>query len=176
MTYMCVHICLIRYAIHNSGKVGLTLKKVGDSNNEVRTQATSSVQDNVKFLYSPAIARELLEYNHKDELLKFTASGFITNPNYNIKKMNFLLFINHRLVESSAMKKAIELIYAAYLPKGTHPFVYLSLNIAPENIDVNVCNYLFIMIQLKFDFLLHFDIFLRYILPNTKYIFCTKMK
>ena len=138
MTYMCVHICLIRYAIHNSGKVGLTLKKVGDSNNEVRTQATSSVQDNVKFLYSPAIARELLEYNHKDELLKFTASGFITNPNYNIKKMNFLLFINHRLVESSAMKKAIELIYAAYLPKGTHPFVYLSLNIAPENIDVNV--------------------------------------
>ena len=104
----------------------------------MRTQANSSVQDNVKFLYNPAIARELIEYNHKDDLLKFTATGFMTNPNYNIKKMNFLLFINHRLVESSAMKKAIELIYAAYLPKGTHPFVYLSLEIAPENIDVNV--------------------------------------
>lgn len=30
-----------------------------------------------------------------------------------------------RLVESSALKKAIETVYAAYLPKNTHPFLYL---------------------------------------------------
>lgn len=29
-------------------------------------------------------------------------------------------------------------MYSKYLPKGTHPFVYLSLRMAPENIDVNV--------------------------------------
>ncbi|KAG7246128.1 hypothetical protein CRUP_014527, partial [Coryphaenoides rupestris] len=29
-------------------------------------------------------------------------------------------------------------VYAAYLPKNTHPFLYLSLEIAPHNIDVNV--------------------------------------
>ena len=52
--------------------------------------------------------------------------------------MNFILFINHRLVESSALKKAIEMVYSAYLPKGSSPFVYLSLEIAPENVDVNV--------------------------------------
>ncbi|MGH0119329.1 UNVERIFIED_CONTAM: hypothetical protein FKN15_002132 [Acipenser sinensis] len=45
---------------------------------------------------------------------------------------------NDRLVESSALKKAIEAVYAAYLPKNTHPFLYLSLEIAPHNIDVNV--------------------------------------
>lgn len=30
-----------------------------------------------------------------------------------------------RLVESTALKKAIETVYAAYLPKNTHPFLYL---------------------------------------------------
>jgi DNA mismatch repair protein MLH1 len=29
-------------------------------------------------------------------------------------------------------------VYAAYLPKGSHPFVYMSLEIAPQNVDVNV--------------------------------------
>ncbi|WAQ94718.1 MLH1-like protein, partial [Mya arenaria] len=55
-----------------------------------------------------------------------------------MKKGTLLLIINHRLVESSALKKAIDLVYQAYLPKHTHPFLYLSLEIAPQNIDVNV--------------------------------------
>lgn len=33
--------------------------------------------------------------------------------------------VSDRLVESSALKKAIETVYAAYLPKNTHPFLYL---------------------------------------------------
>ncbi|KAG7246928.1 hypothetical protein CRUP_004214, partial [Coryphaenoides rupestris] len=64
--------------------------------------------------------------------------GYISNANYSVKKCILILFINHRLVESSALKKAIETVYAAYLPKNTHPFLYLSLEIAPHNIDVNV--------------------------------------
>lgn len=29
-------------------------------------------------------------------------------------------------------------VYSAYLAKGKHPFVYLSMEIAPQNVDVNV--------------------------------------
>ena len=36
------------------------------------------------------------------------------------------------------MKKSLELVYGSYLPKGTHPFAYLSLEIDPRNVDVNV--------------------------------------
>ncbi|XP_068940419.1 DNA mismatch repair protein Mlh1 isoform X2 [Petaurus breviceps papuanus] len=64
--------------------------------------------------------------------------GYISNANYSMKKCILLLFINHRLVESTALKKAVENVYAAYLPKNTHPFLYLSLEIAPQNVDVNV--------------------------------------
>lgn len=49
-----------------------------------------------------------------------------------------MLFINHRSVESSAIKKAIEQTYAQFLPKGGHPFIYLSLEIDPQRVDVNV--------------------------------------
>ncbi|XP_040335666.1 DNA mismatch repair protein Mlh1 isoform X2 [Herpailurus yagouaroundi] len=65
-------------------------------------------------------------------------NGFISNANYSVKKCIFLLFINHRLVESTSLRKAIETVYAAYLPKNTHPFLYLSLEISPQNVDVNV--------------------------------------
>uniref|UniRef100_A0A8C0E4Y2 MutL homolog 1 n=1 Tax=Balaenoptera musculus TaxID=9771 RepID=A0A8C0E4Y2_BALMU len=65
-------------------------------------------------------------------------NGYISNANYSVKKCIFLLFINHRLVESASLRKAIETVYAAYLPKNTHPFLYLSLEISPQNVDVNV--------------------------------------
>jgi DNA mismatch repair protein MLH1 len=41
-------------------------------------------------------------------------------------------------VECQALKKSIESLFAMYLPKGTYPFVYLSLSLPPETIDVNV--------------------------------------
>lgn len=39
---------------------------------------------------------------------------------------------------TSALRKAIETVYTSYLPKNSHPFLYLSLEVAPENVDVNV--------------------------------------
>jgi DNA mismatch repair protein MLH1 len=49
-----------------------------------------------------------------------------------------LLFINHRSVESPTIKKSVEQTYATFLPKGGHPFFYLSLEIEPQRVDVNV--------------------------------------
>lgn len=43
-----------------------------------------------------------------------------------------------RSVESSSIKKALENLYSTFLPKNTHPFVYLALQLDPSRIDVNV--------------------------------------
>lgn len=126
-----------RYAVHNS-KVGFTLKKQGDNTTDIRTPPNSTVVDNIRTIYGPSVAKELLEVSFGDEKLKFTCSGYISNANYSVKKCIFLLFINHRLVDSSALRKAIETVYASYLPKNSHPFLYLSLEIAPQNVDVNI--------------------------------------
>ncbi|RXG71986.1 DNA mismatch repair protein Mlh1 [Armadillidium vulgare] len=126
-----------RYAIHNAS-VGFTLKKQGDATTDLRTPPNSTIVDNIRTIYGPSTAKELIPVSCEDETFKFKASGYVSNANYSSKKCTFLLFINHRLVESTALRKAIELVYASYLPKHTHPFLYLSLEIAPENVDVNV--------------------------------------
>lgn len=37
-----------------------------------------------------------------------------------------------------ALKAAIDDVYSMYLPKGSHPFVYISLSVDAANVDVNV--------------------------------------
>ena len=128
---------MTKYAIHNSG-VGFVLKKHGDSGVDVKTHHSNSVVENIKTIYGPSVAKELLGFSLEDEHYKFKCHGHISNVNYNVKKMTFLLFINNRLVDCTALKRAIDHVYTSYLPKGKSPFVYMSLNIAPQNLDVNV--------------------------------------
>ncbi|RXN13952.1 DNA mismatch repair Mlh1 [Labeo rohita] len=126
-----------RYAIHNSGK-SFSVKKQGEMVADVKTLQNASVLDNIRAVFGVAVSRELIEVECEDQKLAFKMKGYISNANYSVKKCILILFINHRLVESSALKKAIETVYTAYLPKNTHPFLYLSVEIAPQNIDVNV--------------------------------------
>lgn len=126
-----------RYAIHNSG-VSFTVKKQGETAPDVRTLANASTLDNIRTIFGNAVTRELIEVSFEEPKFAFKMKGYISNANYSVKKCIFLLFINHRLVESSMLRKAIESVYAAYLPKNTHPFLYLSLEILPQNVDVNV--------------------------------------
>lgn len=36
------------------------------------------------------------------------------------------------------MKRAVEIVYAATLPKASKPFIYMSIVLPPEHVDVNV--------------------------------------
>ncbi|XP_050996034.1 DNA mismatch repair protein Mlh1 [Acomys russatus] len=126
-----------RYSIHNSG-ISFSVKKQGETVSDIRTLPNATTVDNIRSIFGNAVSRELIEVGCEDKTLAFTMKGYVSNANYSVKKCIFLLFINHRLVESAALRKAIETVYAAYLPKNTHPFLYLSLEISPQNVDVNV--------------------------------------
>jgi DNA mismatch repair protein MLH1 len=43
-----------------------------------------------------------------------------------------------RSVESTSLRRALEQVYTTFLSKGGHPFVYLSVLIDPNRVDVNV--------------------------------------
>lgn len=126
-----------RYAVHCDG-VAFSCKKHGESSTTISTQSTASTVERIRQIHGSAVANELIKFESEDTEWGFKAQGWTTNANYHVKKTTLLLFINHRSVDSSNMRKAIEQTYSMFLPKGGHPFTYLSLDIEPHRVDVNV--------------------------------------
>eukprot|EP00516_Mucochytrium_quahogii_P002307 CAMPEP_0203756436 /NCGR_PEP_ID=MMETSP0098-20131031/9728_1 /ASSEMBLY_ACC=CAM_ASM_000208 /TAXON_ID=96639 /ORGANISM=" , Strain NY0313808BC1" /LENGTH=728 /DNA_ID=CAMNT_0050648329 /DNA_START=464 /DNA_END=2647 /DNA_ORIENTATION=+ len=130
--------------------VGMVCKKHGSQTPSVHTSSSDSKIDNIRSIYGSAVANELLLVEGKlknpwqeDEKGKQASivgrfDGYISNANYNQKKATFTFFINDRLISCPTLKRSIETLYAEYLPKGSHPYVYLSLHLPPEHVDVNV--------------------------------------
>lgn len=126
-----------RYAVHCAG-VAFSCRKHGDAGVSISTPVAANTADRIRQIHGSAVANELVEFALEDDKLGFRASGFATNANYHVKKTNILLFINHRAVESTTVKRSIEQTYSAFLPKGGHPFAYINLEVEPQRVDVNV--------------------------------------
>ncbi|TXG53421.1 hypothetical protein EZV62_022590 [Acer yangbiense] len=131
---------LSRFAIHYTN-VSFSCRKHGASRSDVHSIATSSRMDSIRTVYGVSVARNLIKIEASDNdssTSLFAMDGFISNSNYVAKKTTMVLFINDRLVECSALKRAIEIVYAATLPKASKPFIYMSIVLPPEHVDVNV--------------------------------------
>lgn len=140
-----------RYAVHSDG-VGFSCKKFGESYQVLVTRPKMSLTERIRTVFGPEVANELIaleikgsdttEEEGEDYATKYGligVSGAITNSNYNNKKkVQPVFFINHRLVTCEPLKRAVNSIYQFFLPKGNQPFMYLSLEIKPQNLDVNV--------------------------------------
>ena len=125
------------YAIDNAG-VAISCSKGTECGAELRTLREHSTTDVVRQVFGASLARELLPVEGAEPSVGLTVRGLVSNASHSAKKLAFLLFINKRLVESSSLRRAVEEAYAACLPKGGHPFVYLSLRLPPTALDVNV--------------------------------------
>ncbi|KAF2396637.1 DNA mismatch repair protein MutL [Trichodelitschia bisporula] len=126
-----------RHAVHCEN-VAFSCKKFGEASTSISVPAAASTIDRIRQVHGNPVASELIALEAASARWGFKADGYISNANYSVKKTTLLLFINHRSVESTAIRKAIEETYKAFLPKGGHPFVYLSLEIEPHRVDVNV--------------------------------------
>lgn len=133
----------------------LTHLQSGSSTPDLTSPSGSTTKHAIQLMYGQTIAKDLLEVTvspstGKDDMDvddddenddSWKADVCFTSPNYQAKKMVFLLFINResvpfcfqtpriypadRLVESPRIKKALETMYIGVLPKGMSPFVYL---------------------------------------------------
>lgn len=126
-----------KYAVHCQG-VAFSCKKHGEAGAGVAVPANANIRDRIRLTQNSNAANELIDFQISSDQYGFRAAGLVSNANYNGKKTTMLLFINHRSVDSSAIKKAIEQTYSVFLPKGGKPFIYLSLDIDPARVDVNV--------------------------------------
>ncbi|XP_052727260.1 DNA mismatch repair protein MLH1 isoform X3 [Vigna angularis] len=111
-----------RFAIHHM-KVSFSCRKHGAVRADVHTVATSSRLEAIKSVYGVSVVRNLIEIEASDDDMSssvFEMHGYMSNANYAAKKITMVLFIN------------------ATLPKASKPFIYISIVLPPENVDVNV--------------------------------------
>ena len=151
-----------KYAIHyGDNGVGFTCKNLNLSNRskmaDVNTTSKNTSLDNIRSIYGNKIAKELLKFEISSTLepldprvsdiaensdactgFKYKAKGYISNANWSNRSGHFILFINHRLVDHPPLKKAVNSVYTEYLPRHGKPFIYLSLELPPQEVDVNV--------------------------------------
>jgi DNA mismatch repair protein MLH1 len=150
---------VVKYAVHYGDKhISFTCKKPKSQSPDFHLSANTSISTlhAIQIAYGAALAKELLllsDFSTSDtissrydctlqttkaDVLNYTVHGYLSNSNFSKKKGIFILFINNRLVESQNIKKLIESVYNEFLPKNTYPFVYLSICLPPEHVDVNV--------------------------------------
>ncbi|XP_038681486.1 DNA mismatch repair protein MLH1 isoform X2 [Tripterygium wilfordii] len=131
---------LSRFAIHHTN-VSFSCRKHGAARADVHSVATSSRLDSIRSVYGVSVALNLMKVEASENdpsSAVFEMDGLISDLNYVAKKITMVLFINDRLVDCTALKRAIEIVYAATLPKASKPFIYMSIVLPPEHVDVNV--------------------------------------
>ncbi|BGP42915.1 DNA mismatch repair protein Mlh1 [Rhodotorula kratochvilovae] len=132
---------VLAYAIHNAG-IAMSCKKVssGPSNAtaDINTSVGASTLDNIGAMYGEQVKRELVEVAAESAEPNVKLRAWCSGANYQAKKGTYLFFINHRFVDCTPLKRALESFYGTLLAKGTYPFVYLSLELDPTKVDPNV--------------------------------------
>ena len=108
------------------------------------TLGNGKMLDAIVNAYGSGIAKELIELKEPDSpasspLIDLRVSGYISKPaaSYGTKKHLFT-YVNRRFVRSEVMDKAIKRGYMSLLPKHAYPFAVVSLNIEPNEINVNI--------------------------------------
>ena len=84
-------------------------------------------------------AQAFREGRNAAEARLFRLHGFVSEPQ--VQKLNWnsvYIFVNKRLIRDKVILKAIASAYQNFMPPGCFPFALLFLDLAPEEVDVNV--------------------------------------
>ena len=112
--------------------------KLTHENHELlNAPSTDDLQSNIASIYGVSIAKELLEIDYEDDLVRI--EGLTCKPlNARNDKHQQVFFVNNRWVRSKELTDAVYEGYKSRLFVNKHPIFVLSLTLNPKNVDVNV--------------------------------------
>ena len=130
-----------RYAVYHAG-ISFTLRRTKTTKTDVHTQRGMSRLEAIRHVYGIG-SNSILSFERStsdgETAGKIIVSGMLTGPGFtSAKKTKLLLFVNGRCVESPVLRRCVESVYGVLLPKGVKPFVFLSIRMPPEWVDVNL--------------------------------------
>lgn len=115
----------------------ISFRLINNGRTVIETPGNGRLLDVVSALYGTKTAGEMLEVSGENE--KGILLGLISKPSLLKSSRQYqTIIINRRVVESSAVLKAVDNAYHSLLPKNGYPLLVLAFTVAPESIDVNV--------------------------------------
>lgn len=123
-----------RYAVINPN---ITINLVHNGKDILKAPKVSDWRSRIASLYSASLAKDLLDIEYEDELIKI--KGFIGKPHQSRNdKQHQSLFVNKRWVKSDILSKAVFDGYHSLIFVGKFPIFFIDLEINPNKVDVNV--------------------------------------
>ncbi len=115
----------------------ISFKFVMNKETRFHTSGNGNLKEVIYRIYGRDISENLLPVACEDHGIRIT--GFIGKPELNRANRNFeIYFVNHRYIRSAVVSRAIEEAYKPFLMQHKYPFCVLSIEIAADEIDVNV--------------------------------------
>lgn len=114
----------IAFTLYHSGKLTYQLKE-------------GNFKQRIIGIFGSHFNDRIFPIEQETNYIKIT--GFLGKPESAKKKRaEQYMFINHRFIKNSSLHFAIESAYEQVLPDGTHPLYFLSIELDPATVDVNV--------------------------------------
>ena len=129
------HPALALALVHN-GKPVLKLPGCAPPGAAGQAQAPQILAERLESLYGAEFVRRLLPV--RSETSAMLLSGFVSPPGEGEASALQHFFLNGRAIRDRALQRAVAEAYRARLAHGRFPAVFLSLEIDPGRVDVNV--------------------------------------
>ncbi len=115
----------------------ISFRLINNGRSVLETPGNGRLLDAISALYGTKVAGEMLPVAGSTD--SAVMEGLISKPSLLKSSRQYqTLIINRRVIESSAVAKAVDNAYHSLLPKNGQPILVLSFQVPPESIDVNV--------------------------------------
>jgi len=127
------------------GHISTLISKLILSNSKIKVKLTSDgkqiysssgngdLLDAISSIYKSEIAKELIEVPGD------RVYGYISKPNLSRVDRNYeSIFVNGRYIRNALVSSALESAYRTLIPQGRYPIAVLFINVAGNEVDVNV--------------------------------------
>ena len=141
------------YIVNTVEKLALAYTNIAfslnvDGKNIFQSTGSGRLRDNIYIIYGQETAASLLEVDsdrldigdkENAKLSGIHIKGYAARPVIAKSRRDYeVFFVNGRWIKSDILKKAAEDAYKPYMMQHKYPMFVLSVNVEPEEVDVNV--------------------------------------
>ena len=129
-----IHDALVRLSI---SRPDVTFRLTNNDRTTLHTPGSGQLSDTLSSLYGPDTLQLLFPIDYRQEEIRIL--GFAARPSVRKGSRQWQSFtVNRRVIGSRMLNRAVDTAYQSLLPVGSYPLVALQIEVASEQVDVNV--------------------------------------